>query len=186
MNTLQRRAHRRPIEALPQELLTRFKMIKNKKYRDQVDALSIAFPHREHASFRWYLQYQDLPYLHILETRDHGNRMMLYALIPRLRSILVLEKINSDWHYSSLIHEENVEDVLPDRFRDGSDWLLKPASRSQRVALACQLRLPYPALPSLTAFNVQVLLQTTILMRHLPTVLPMVALVESRGEMPVT
>lgn len=48
--------------------------------------------------------------------------------------------------------------------------MLKPATRSQTFALAKQLSIPVRSLPELTAYNVQLLIQTTLVMRHLPYV----------------
>ncbi|WP_146209205.1 hypothetical protein [Coraliomargarita sinensis] len=185
MKTLQRRALRRPNQALPQELLTRLKLIKSQeKYRDQVDTLSVAFPHKEDAVIRWYLQHQDMPYLHIIETYDHGNEMLVHVLLPRWRSVLKMEKLYSEWSLESLTPESEVENVLPSRFRDGEGWMMKPASPAQISTLARQLRLPAQAFPKLTAFNVQVLIQSTLIIRHLPVVCRMIAEVEHLGRIP--
>lgn len=168
------RGRRHPSQPLPKQLIPRLRDIAQQPYRNQVDALSIAFPNKENARYQWYLYHDDLPYIHIMETFDHGNHMILYALIPRLRSILKMEKRYNDWKTISLVSETEVESLLPDRFRTRSGWMLKPASRPQMKALSKLLCLPVRSIPELTAYNVQLLLQTTLIMRHLPRVVEMV------------
>jgi hypothetical protein len=170
---------------LPQELLTRLKLLQNQgNYRDQVDRLSMAFPHKEDAVIRWYLHHKAMPYLHILETYDHGNQMTLYILLPRWRSVLKMQKLYGEWTLESLTPESDVEMVIPPRFRDGEGWMLKHASYAQMAALARQLRVPTGSLPMLTAFNVQALIQSTLLMRHFFVVRQMIAEVENCGTLP--
>ena len=96
-----------------------------------------------------------------------------------------MEKIYSDWDFESLTPESEIEMVLPGRFRDGQGWMAKPASPAQTRTLAKQLRLPSQALPSLTVYNVQVLIQATLIMRHLPVVCRMIAEVEHLGRVPI-
>lgn len=185
MKINQSRVPRHPVEALPQELLMRLRMLQNQKsYRDQIESLSIAFPHKEDVVIRWFLHHKAMPYLHITETYDHGNHMVLYVLLPRWRSVLKLEKLYGEWYLDSLTPESDIEMTIPARFRDGEGWMLKLASPAQTTALARQLRLPTLSLPQLTAFNVQLLIQATLLMRHLATVRKMIAEVDARGTIP--
>jgi len=160
-------------------------MLRNREnYRDQVNALSVAFPHTEDAIIRWYLHHQAMPFLHIAETYDHGNRMVLHVLLPRWRSVLTLEKQFSEWYLEELTPESEVEMIIPARFRDGEGWMLKPSSHAQNSAMARQLRIPMGSLPALTAFNVQALIQTTLLMRHFGVVRDMVASANRSGKIP--
>lgn len=161
---------RRPHLTLPTELHTRLGcVIRQQNYSDQLDTFSMVLSHSEDSSYRWNLYHRDLPYLHLMETRDHGNHMVVHVLIPTNRSILTLEKNHSDWRISSTTAEEDIEDIIPDRFEnENSDWLLKPASPRQMQTVARQLHLPRQRVPKLTAYNAQILLQTTIVMRHLP------------------
>lgn len=133
---------------------------------------------------RWFLQHQAMPWLHIMETYDRGNHMVLYVLLPRWRSVLKMEKLYSEWDLESLTAESEVEMIIPPRFRDGEGWMLKPASHAQIAALAKQLRMPAASLPILTAFNVQALIQTTLLMRHFMAVCDMIAAVDRCGTIP--
>jgi len=170
MKISQSKAYRRqPVKTLPKKLITRLRLITQHPYRCQVDSLSTAHP-KTNDAHQWYLPHDDLPYHHIMETFDHGNLMVLYAHIPRLHSILKLEKRYSGWEILSLSSESSAGSLLPERFRSGSGWMLKPATRSQTFALAKQLSIPVRSLPELTAYNVQLLIQTTLVMRHLPYV----------------
>lgn len=166
--------------ALPAELNLRLRFIARRHYRDQIDTLSMVFPHSEDTMIRWYLQHEAMPYLHIMETRNHGNLLMLYVWIPRLRSAIKLQKQLSKWDVIEMIPESALLNETPARFLESSAaWLKKPASKSQMYTLAKQLLLPVHRLPRLTAFNAQLLLQSTILHRHLPRVR---SLVDAIGE----
>jgi hypothetical protein len=161
---------RRPAISLPAELHSRLRCIaQQSNYRDQVDSLSLDYPHSETTDYRWYLHHKELPYFHVMETRDHGNHMILHVFVPALRGAVTLEKHYSDWELSGVTAENELDEVIPSRFENQNlGWLLKPASDAQMRTLARQLCLPSRRLPQLTAFNAQLLLQTTIAMRHLP------------------
>ena len=158
--------------ALPVELINRLRCIaRQRKYQDQIDTLSMVLPHSEDASIRWYLEHEGLPYFHHMETRDHGNLLILRVWIPRLRSAITLQKLSSAWDLIEVTPEAAMLDRIPARFfESNAGWFKKPATRSQMSTVAKQLLIPIHKLPRLTAFNAQLLLQSTILHRHLPSV----------------
>ncbi|WP_146209319.1 hypothetical protein [Coraliomargarita sinensis] len=154
---------------LPKELNTRLRCVmRQKSYTDQIDTFSMVFPHSEETAVRWYLHHQEMPYMHILETHNHGNTMFLYVWVPRLRSAVILEKQFSTWDLSAVVSETALLDHIPNRFLESNAaWLKKPASKSQMYTAARQLLMPVHRIPKLTAFNAQLIIQTSILKRHL-------------------
>ena len=167
-----RAPRRHPSSSLPMELMTRLRCISRQPvYGDQVDALSIVFPHGENLNYRWFLHHSDMPYLHIMETYDSGNRMILHVLLATLRSVLTLEKRFSEWEIQTITPEHEIEAIVPDRFEEvNQGWTPKPATKAQLRTLANQISVPIYRIPQLTAFNAQLLIQTTLVMRHLPHV----------------
>jgi hypothetical protein len=141
--------------------------MRQKSYDDQLDSFSVAFPHSEETAVRWYLHHHEIPYLHVMETHNHGNRMFLYAWVPRLRRAVILEKQFSTWDLSAVVSEADLLDHIPHRFfESNAAWFKKPASKSQMYTVARQLLMPIHRIPRLTAFNAQLIIQTTILKRH--------------------
>lgn len=171
-----RTARRRPVSSLPMELMARLRCVSRQtKYKDQVDALSMVFPHGEYLNYRWFLHHSEMPYLHVMETYDSGNLMILHVLLPTLRSVLTLKKKLLDWEIQTLTREDEIETIVPDRFEDGDGgWTLKPASKAQLRTIANQISVPIHRIPNLTAFNAQLVIQTTLIMRHLPHVNEMI------------
>jgi len=154
---------------IPRELNTRLRcVLRHKSYTDQIDTFSMVFPHSEETAVRWYLHHQEIPYMHILETHNHGNTMVLYVWVPRSRCAVILAKQFSTWDLSAVASEAELLDHIPHRFLESNPaWFKKPASKSQMYTVARQLLMPVHRIPRLTAFNAQLIIQTAILKRHM-------------------
>ena len=170
--------HGRSSSILPTQIQVRLACIaRQTQYSQQVDTLSMSYPHCDVGAYRWCLPFAELPFLHAISTSDHGNQMQLHALVqtpsPRVVS---LQKIYSDWYVSSVLPEADVVEVLPDRLAEfNAAWLRKPASKSQMLTVAKQLAVLPRALPRLTAFNANTVIQVSLIKRHLSVVCSMIA-----------
>lgn len=161
--------------SLPTDVITRIHSVsRHKKNSEQINALSLVFPHSNAEEHHWYMQNRDFPYLHVINTAKHGSTMSLHVLIPSLGCILTLEKEGWDWYRGGIVKEDEVASVVPWRFsKSRSSWMHQLATDRQLETVADILALPVQCVPPLTAFNANAVIQTAILQEHLPKVIPM-------------
>lgn len=161
--------------SLPADVITRIQSVARlKENSEQINALSLMYPHKDAEPHRWYMQFRDFPYLHVIHTSDHGFRMQLHVLIPSLGSILSLEKEGSSWYRSGICGEDEVAAVIPWRFSASrSSWMSLLATSRQLETVGDILAVPLEQVPRLTAFNANLVIQTAILQHHIPRVVGM-------------
>ena len=172
---------------IPPQLLARLESIhSHTTLPQQTDSFSITHPMVDsEVRYRWNKPFPRFPYLHQIETNGGGRTIRLHVLSGFPGDVLSLGFEDGKWTRVASTPPEKIKEILsPRRQHTNKRWFRKPATTAQRRKIIEVLGVMEHEVPTLTAFNASIILDTAVIMPHMARIVSLVSFWRSEVDGP--
>lgn len=166
MYTINKPAYRSIMPLLPPEVFARIDCLYNlKRMEEQKDFFSELIPISKQKALRWRKPMKCLPCYHRIDMQEQGKRITVDVLSHDHRRVLTVQCENGAWR---LVTAENLKAFAKekDTYYQNCQWHPKPASTSQVSYIAKLLATAPDELPTFSAYNAGLIIDSSRMMKH--------------------